>query len=226
MFSPLYLDGSDLLGNDRVERTVKYVNYYRNLKRELNFDSFVFYDNASDINRIDDFKYKINANEHHDVDVFSNRIHLPRTGILGYPYCWRALWALRPMMLSGAIRKILLFDTDCFVVSSRLGEFIRECNSGWVTVMCERYQFPEAAFQIINLDSFPMFLTFTDRPWGQFVGRVMETELPYNVLTNFNCDRYGESREAQRPEMDLYAQAPVDIPLSYNGQRRRDLNAK
>lgn len=221
LVTPCYLEGDDLTKSNRLERNKRYIAWYKSIQTALGFDDIWLFDNASTFNNC----LNVSATIHCDtidapsikpgVNLLRFTEHLPRgPGENEYPYCWRAVWEIKQLIEAG-YEKIILIDSDCFITSAKLAQFVRECNSGWITLWCEKYNFPTAEFQIINKDAFPLFLDYTTGHWKFRVGRLMEKDLPYTVNRDFKADRYGDSRIPWDDSMDGYFQAPVDTTLGY-----------
>lgn len=211
LFSPLYLDGLDKSGSDRFARNVRWVKWYQKIQADIGFDDIWMADNGSSVAMFNRF-----CQEHPKVKL-ARFNHLPRgEGENPYPYCWRALWFVGHLIGKG-YDKIVIIDSDSFVVSDRLSKFTKECLSGWRSVWSNKYQFPMAEFQIINRDAFPVFHRYTSGRFEDKVGELMEKALPFTeVHKEFRCDRYGESSVPQHEFHDLYAQAPINLNLKYN----------
>jgi hypothetical protein len=228
LYSACYLEGNDSFGNSRLERTERYLKYYRAIKEEIGFEKIFLLDNSSTWENLkklggsvyDENNRSITIFSPSDLFVYRCRDHLERGNSSGedYPYCWRALYFINTLIDQYRYEKIISIDTDCFVVSNRLAQFTRYCVSGWHTLYCQKYKFPEASFHILNQDAFPVLEKYTeDRNFMSRNGKVMiERDIPFTkVHKQFDCDRYGEDRIVQKKGMDLYAQAPLDIKLTF-----------
>lgn len=211
--APMYLDGLDGMGYSRLERNIKYVLYYRKLKAELNFENFVFIDNASSQENIDLFMSAVGGN---DVRIIHFDKHYPRGNHLDYLYCWRALNEINTLIDEGN-EKILFIDTDFFILSKRLAKYIHDLDSGWNTLWCPKHNFPESSVQILCKDAYPIFKAFSSVPYYTHNGNTMETYLPFtNVNKSFIVDRYGEIVDnEQNPEYDGYGQANLKTKLLF-----------
>lgn len=216
LFAPMYLDGHDDRGNERLFRNIRYVQYYRQLKEHLGFDHFYFSDNASSMQNRTTFGQVLNLREEKDVTVLGHMNHLSRGRGYDYPYCWRALYTMRELILKEGVTKIITIDTDGIIVSSRLTSHIKSIQSGWEAFWCAKYNFPEAALHVMCQDYFDIFLEFTSGSFYEHNGQMMETYLPFTkVNKNFFTDRYGEDRVPQQPEFDYYGQSPNDLELIF-----------
>lgn len=235
LITPCFLEGRDKFGNDRLVRNLRYLEYYRGIRRELGWHKVFLLDNASPSGLVEQLGTKElylemvtpdymtgwlrSKDPGADLTVVRFNDRLVHDGTdYGYPYCWRALYYVNELIRQG-YRKILHIDSDAFVLSARMVEFIRTTNTGWYSFWCPRWRFPEAAIHVINEDAFDRFREYTDTPWCDRVGRRMETDLPFTAVHHdFVGDRYGEMG-APRPAdwMDFYCQAPTWFTMAYRG---------
>jgi hypothetical protein len=209
----MYLDGLDPNFCSRLERNIFYVKFYRNLKEHLGFQEFVFCDNGSTEKSINEFNYAVGGT---DVSIFQRSPHLPRGEGYDYPYCWRGLDNIRHLiegnLFTKSYDKVITIDTDGFVVSGRMANYIKGCNTGWVSFWCPRWAFPDASIHILNKDAFPHFLDFIGDDAMKYNGKCMETTLTFTHVEKYlKTDRYGETRVPQYPWLDFYGNSPLDI---------------
>lgn len=207
-----YLDGNDGMGNPRLERNLRYLSWYEKIQEDLGFDKIYFFDNASDpasVARVEGacpLLKVIRFNEHLTGGKFSQ----------DYLYLWRVLYSLP--MLFGMYDKLICIDSDFFVLSRRLAEWIRERESGWSTVWCRRHAFPEAGMHVLCRDAYGRLEKLMETPMEKLNGSLMEKVIPFTHMTmEFNCDRFGEYDAPWSPDMDLYGQAKLTTPLKYGG---------
>lgn len=226
LFTPIFLEGEDGLGNDRYIRTIRWLDYYSEIQKELGFDHIWMCDNASPVSQIEKLGgtilmhglYKLGRRSDLSIHTFAERLRKSGTEGHDYPYCWRALYFMKTLIDLG-FEKIITIDSDCFVVSRALAKYVRELDSGWTTLWCKKWRFPEASFHVLCKDAFPIFQEFTKNPdfMSHHQSGAMEHLLPFtNVNLDFVTDRYGEVGDTpQTPDMDLYCQARLTTPLEY-----------
>ena len=217
LFTPLYLDGNDLLGNSRVLRNIRYVEYYESLKKRgyLNFDQLVMCDNGSHESNLKKFMDGIEPYHQGNVSVHCFSDHIARGAGYSYGYAWRALHFMRRLIGTG-FDKIVTIDSDGFILSERLATYVNESDVGWEAFWCPKYGFPEAAFHILNRDVFDFFIGFTSTPWQRLNGLIMEKTLPFTkVNKHFVTDRFGETETTQKPEWDYCGQTPLSMKLEF-----------
>jgi hypothetical protein len=219
LFSGCLLDGDDKQpGGTRLERNIKYIKYYMAIREEIGFDMIWLMDNQSSKENVQKLLQAV-GDGGNKLQIFTTPKKLiSKVGGLDYPYCWAPLFEMCEMMKKvGTIEKAIAIDSDCFVVSKTLAKHIRYTNSGWSTLWCPKYNFPESAFQIICEDAKPLLNGFFNFGWERHNGKMMETTLPFTqVNKGFNANRFGEWRQQQDVSMDYYGQARVDQTLIYN----------
>lgn len=199
-------------------RVQKYIDYYRPLKEVLGFNQFVFADNGSSESTI----FTLNDSNHGDVSAyrFSHELHLGGQTEC-YPYVWRGFYFIQELM-HYAFDKVILIDSDSFVLSERMASFIRETNTGFYSFWSEHCGYPTSEITVINKDAYPMLKEWMQaKSWEDRSNerKRYETELPYtDVYRQFKGDRYGfmgESSQVQKPDMDFYTQATTHTVLTF-----------
>ena len=148
---------------------------------------------------------------------FRHDEQLKRGEGLDYPSCWRNLWSIRGLIEFG-YKKIIMVDTDAYVISQKMSDYIKNLKSGWVAFHVPKHNFPSAECQILCEDSFPEFLKYTKGKFTDKVGLLMERDIPFtHVEKKFNCDRFGEYEPKVLPDdsVDGYFQAndPGEMPF-------------
>lgn len=212
LYSPCFLEGYDLIGNNRLERNRRYLDYYTGVKEDLGVDDIILYDNAS----ADTYITALKASHPTGVTLFRASERLTHgAGKHDYPYCWRALYEFDTLFHLG-YDKIIMIDSDGFVLSKRLAQYIKNTNTGWVSFKSTTHEFPDCSLQILNRDAYPVFKRYAETPWKERVGCTMERDIPFTLVSeSFNVGRFGEEYLPQSPGMDYYGQAPFNIELEY-----------
>ena len=108
--------------------------------------------------------------------------------------------------------KIIHIESDLYLLSPKICEYINNLNSGWVSFKCPTYQFPESSLQIINKDNYKKFFNFQQEVLAKGLWKMSsknaEWIIPFSrTETRFVGDRYGERKVKQNETMDYYAQA-------------------
>ncbi len=205
-----YLEGTDAHGNDRFKRIERYLDYYAPLRDELGFERIHLIDNASD----EPLVHKaITRSPFPNTTAYRFPDHL--RSAWNYPYCWRALYHLQT--LQAQYDKIIFCDSDGFVLTPRLADYIRGLQDGWTAFHNKRYNFPDSSLQILTQPAYPKFNQFCELGWLHRVGKQMETTLPFTrINTDYNTGRYGEDRMPQFKFFDYYGQAGPDFRPIFN----------
>lgn len=214
LYSGCYLDGKDGLNNSRLQRNIRYVDYYYSIKNIIGFDDIFMLDNGSSYLKMTDFLGSINM-EYFKIKSVEN---IGEGEANQYPYCWRALYYIKNLIEEG-YEKIVVIDSDGFVVSKKLADYINNLSSGWNSFWCKRWDFPEASIHVLCKDAFNMFFNFIKIPYQNRVGSIMEITLPFtHIEEQFNCDRFGETNDPFTNDIDYYGQAgPEFVPKMIGG---------
>ena len=121
--------------------------------------------------------------------------------------------------IRGGFDRIIHIESDAFLISRRAVGFFNECDSGWVSLWCRSYQWPESTMQIINKDSFKAAEEFFSRPYSDYTGQPympMEKLLPITSINkNLVGDRYGELYDSVPLGADYVSQVRWGQPQSY-----------
>lgn len=92
--------------------------------------------------------------------------------------------------------KMIHIESDFFIVSSRMMEYIRNLSSGWTAFYSPYYEFAESAIQVICSDSFAAMKKMYDEASARnfFMNlAVAEKVLPFtHVARDYYGDRLGE----------------------------------
>lgn len=211
----------DALGNDRVKRAQKYVEFYKRLLPRLGAEWMFFCDNGSSIDNLrqvggllldpDDGECTI-------LDVGTPVTHIlypnvKKTSVASYPYCWRAQWEIKNLLTKWGYDKVIFIDSDFYLISKRMIDWARSVQNGWHTVQCRKYMWPAPELQVV-VGGCQKFMDFTSGDWLSHDGKCMELTLPFTFIHGeFNYGRYGEDRVPQKPDMDAYGQCPLDLTI-------------
>lgn len=209
LFTNMYLIGDDLSGSPRVSRALKFLNYYSTKHFRIGFDQIYVTDNGGTPGPIYDLLY------HFPNIKLIRHPHLARG--LGHDYlpCWRTTHDYQIAIHDG-FEKLILLDDDAFILSTRLMNHVRELKSGWEAMYCPKWDLPETGLSIMCKDAFPAYFDFLKVPYAERnkPDNMIEKILPYTrVNMDFACDRWGEDRLPQAPDMDAYFQCQVDIEM-------------
>ena len=119
--------------------------------------------------------------------------HAGRSGLsdfLGWvrSFCFAAHYAA-----ANGFERVLHLESDAFLISERIQQFVNAVTDGWVGFWCPRYNRPEGAIQVIAGRSLRTFGAFAACGREALAGVEIETALPFTrVERGFRGDRYGE----------------------------------
>ena len=140
---------------------------------------------------------------HHDLSQCGDRNvivrfdeNLGRQGLLAYPGWWRSFLHSMTIADDLGVDKIIHIESDAYVLSQRLVDFINETKTGWHALWTQRFQFPETAIQIICRDQFENLEKFKQHAPKYELSEFAEKLFPFtSVNRNFKGDRYSEIRK-------------------------------
>jgi len=112
--------------------------------------------------------------------------------------------------------KIIHIESDAYLLTQKVCDYIDSLDSGWNTLYCPMYHFPETSIQIICKDQFPSMLKLEAMPLDSFRLSQAEETLPItHVEKGFVGDRYGERTTMQLPKIDYYNQCNLITKLKF-----------
>lgn len=92
--------------------------------------------------------------------------NLARQSVSAYPGWWRSFLHSVPLARQLGADKIMHIESDAYILSPRLADFLNGIESGWHVMWSERDKFPETAIQVICSDQFEVFEQFKSRQSG------------------------------------------------------------
>lgn len=214
MFAPMYLDEGQ-----RLDRNIKWLRYYiPMMNKELKFDQMYFVDNASSSENVEKLLAEIRQQGQFNINFYFREVHLPRWEMHAYGYWYVAFAKAVEYAMKNGFDKIVHIDTDVYLLNQRICDYVNSLNSGWTSMWCGMYNYPESTFQVICKDQFEKAHRWFTEDFLQFYPKdIAETRIPWtHVEKGFKGDRYGERVLQQTPDMEWYGQAPVDIHLRFN----------
>lgn len=122
--------------------------------------------------------------------------NLGRQSIEAYPGWWRSFMHSIEVAKALGADKIIHIESDAFVLSQKLVDFINRTESGWHVLWAQRYRFPETAIQVICRDQFEVFEQFKDAHSTLEFTDIAERLLPFtSVDPRYKGDRYSEFKK-------------------------------
>lgn len=169
----------------RHVRWIRYMDKY--IKPRLGYDRIILLDNASDLK----FLKKLGATIHSenneclaigrtDLYVYRFNEHLPRKAMLDYPYFWRFVYKL-PKFQGTFYQsdKYYHIDSDNYIQTQELIDYMRNCNSGFVSFWDSMNKFPTSELFILNQNAMPLIIEHSKVGFMNRAGQVAENVLPF-----------------------------------------------
>jgi hypothetical protein len=91
--------------------------------------------------------------------------------------------------------KIIHIESDAFLISERIQEYVNNLEQEWTTFWCPRHNFAENNIQIIAGTSVQDFINWKNsiKSYDEYKGQFPEFFTPYtNIVKDFKGDRWGE----------------------------------
>lgn len=177
-------------------RYQRWLDFYKNIP--IDADKRIMIDDGSPYLPSSDVIQSITSNDNpsqYDNENLLIRFdeNLGRQGLLAYPGWWRSF--LHSIVIAEQLNadKIIHIESDAYILSQRLVDFINDIKSGWHVLWTQRYGFPETGIQIICHDQFENFEKFKEDFSKNDFSDFAENLLPFtSVNRNFKGDRYSE----------------------------------
>lgn len=196
------------------QKLIKLLGYYLTQCKDLKFSEIIVIDNASDEKEIQKIEALMIGEP---VRFIRNSEHFDRPSHLSYKYLWRAVYTLKDILKT--YDKIIYIDSDFYILSSKMTNYINNLNSGWTTFWCTKHGFPETGCHIL-VNGTKQYENFVNKSWDQFVqdnnNMVMETRLPVtNVEKNMIGNRWSEYPKDIPEEADFSAQTLLETKVKF-----------
>jgi len=214
-----------------IERYKKYLDFYSD-SRWINYDQIILVDDGSStfpsLSDVTIFNELSERCTKYEKIMYHFRENLGRPHSLDYPGWFRsftfgAIWAKR-----FSFDKVVHIESDTYILSRKLTDYINSLESGWNTLWCPRSSFPETCIQVICKDQLDSFFELSQMDYrhnfyGVEKNECIETMLwrgPLkrftNVCKDFVGDRYSEDDNNVPEGADYVCQAPSNwIPIKY-----------
>jgi hypothetical protein len=212
LFAPCYLDG-----NDRLERNLKWLEYYTKLP-SLKFDEILLVDNASS-----EANKKILKEKFPQVTLIECKVHLGRPRMNQYGYWYSAFGKAAKYALENGFEKIVHIDSDVFLFTDRIVDHVNSYGSGWSAFWCGIHNYPETIFQLIaGREHLAHLYEHMTRDFlSYYPNEMAETHIPFTEINkDFIGDRYPERHIfTQDPSWDYCGQVPVSMKVKWRGSK-------
>lgn len=153
--------------------------------------------------------------------------NLGRQSTLQYPGWWRSFQLALDLSEIYGFTKIVHVESDSYLLSTRVLEFIEQTNTGWTLLWSKHFLLPESAIQIICRDAFNEFAKIREHgPYG-LANQFAENLLPYTqVVKSFTGDRYSDFGAAIPRNADYAVQVTPEMPTAVPHSWTRRLKYK
>lgn len=185
--------------NENLDRYIDWINY--NSKIFPEYDILLVHDGPINKNDLDLIISSCeNINEDNFIS-FENK--LPRQDHI-FPGWWRSFITATKYYGILNYEKIVHIESDAYVLSERMINWIKNKNDSWSVPISRKYGFSESAIQIICEDSFDSIKNLPD---DFDFHCIVEMFLPFKYhATNFVGDRYGETGQLPSYKIDFVCQ--------------------
>jgi len=145
--------------------------------------------------------------------------HLGRDGLLGHLGWWRSFIHSLQVARRYGFRRIVHVESDAYLLSLPVVNYINSLNSGWTVMWCDRYSLPEPAIQVIAEDQYPVFQGIAEIGVQTLALQMAELTLPFtHVERRFAGNRYGETRSRIPGYADYACQIEAGTtPVAFRG---------
>jgi hypothetical protein len=183
----------------------KWIEYYSKIKKDLGVEYILVIDDGSpglalavedetnviyiDRGLPDRLSKKIN------ILAFRNHLGQPSKNYIDYPGWWRSFTFSIKIADKYKFKKIVHIESDFYVISQRLRDFLKKLKIGWTVLYSSFYHFPETAIQIICQDCFALLMEVCAKAESSNYrfDQVAEEILPFtSVIKDSKGDRIWE----------------------------------
>lgn len=120
-----------------------------------------------------------------------------RRGVMGHRGWWRSFLHSLTIARRYGYERIVHIESDAYLLSRRIVEYINAIDHGWTVFWCPRYNCPEPALQVIASDQFDAMSEVSVRGLDKLTEGIAETTLPFTHIERaFTGNRYGEFRQS------------------------------
>lgn len=146
-----------------------------------------------------------------DLVVYRFKKHLGRRAVSDFPGWVRSFFFASIYADIYGFDKIIHIESDAFLISRSVQEYVNSLKDGWTTFWCPRWDRAESAIQIIaGSTQLEKFRSFAKQDIEALAGAVIETTLPFTTIEKqFIGDRYNEFRDNIPKDADWCTQAGI-----------------
>lgn len=197
IFCTCFVDESDIHNNERYARWIKYYSnklaYLKSSHLFLIDDGSRCIDLGNDVSYLDPCRLPSELSSTINVLQFKN--NLGRSSQVDYLGWWRSFTYSIILAKKYGFEKIIHIESDFFILSRRLFEYIGSVFTGWVALYSRFHDFPESAIQVICKDNFAKLEKIYQLAEKKEYKMGMSAELclPFTLIEkNYLGDRLGQ----------------------------------
>jgi hypothetical protein len=151
------------------------------------------------------------------VTLFHFDQRLGRSAGSVYPGWSRTFCLAARFAESHGFDKIIHIESDAFIISERMRNYIDEVSDGWIAPAIQSERMPESAIQIMAGTGAAAYFEFSKRSYARSVGMLAEHIIPFTKIERaFIGSRYGETLSHVPRDADFVTQSRGE------GLRRRE----
>ncbi|MAH46086.1 hypothetical protein CMI37_09650 [Candidatus Pacearchaeota archaeon] len=213
----------------RLKRYEKWINYYKGIPFSDDKPLFVIDDGSDEeyLRELADVRIDEGNLEHAPDSKQSTLYHFKERvginpednvpGLFGSTLGWyRSFFYSLEIASKFGYDKIIHLESDAYLITQKVCDYIDSLKTGWTSLYCPRYTFPETSIQIICEDQFDVFRKMVDKPLESYRTSQAENIIPFtHVEDSFIGDRYGEMTSMQLPGIDYYNQCNFRTNLKF-----------
>ena len=207
-------------------RWERWIDYYQERKGALGAERLFLVDDGTPLGAIPPALSIVSADEPlperlpEGPTMFRFARRLGRSSITLFPGWWRSFTFASQVARRYSFSKIIHCESDAYVISHRLAEYIRTLGHGWTAFWCPRHAFPEAALQVICggaiADLEHLHGTARESWYRAGPADFAELCLPFtNVNRGFRGDRYGEYGDEYPDNADYVCQTRMSMTVHH-----------
>lgn len=215
VFATCYINSAETL-----ERYYRWIEFYKD-----RFDVLHLIDDGSQMEYLCELKSKYNS-----IRIHTFKTHLGRPTLFQVDGWLRSFNESLYIAKKNNCNKIVHIESDLFIFSDNLFDYIKKSNSGWDVAWDNTWSMPESSLQIINKDHFKWFEWYTENNY-RFINsnpittwyKQVEYHLPYsNILKEFHGGRFYEGDNTHR---EKYTRSLDYVSNLHVGQKPQPIHA-
>lgn len=184
-----------------IKRVLKFWKYYSKIFPNIR----IYNDGPLEKEILDKLPRKLRES------LYCFETHLGRSSIVKFEGWWRSF---RTGVLENTNwNKIVWIETDCYVLSKNLFNYLDESNNGYISLYSKNYIFPDSSIQVINKDKYYLIEHTNSQPPNDIIEKI----LPFtHIEKQFIGDRHEDyiwEEHIKIEEQDYFCQCATDLDI-------------